>query len=177
MEHPYLFFVKLFELVGLGHFAHAYPHVVYSWVIMIVLIVLFFLATKGLSLVPSKGQNVIELVVSGIEDFMIGVVGEEGRWLLPLAASVFIYIFACNLSGLIQAFSAYSEHQHHPLMCAGCRGVHARYRHQVSWCQIYQAFFGTRMVVGAINFHHRAHRPCRPCIITDFPAFRKHGRA
>jgi len=27
MEHPYLFFVKLFELIGLGHFAHAYPHV------------------------------------------------------------------------------------------------------------------------------------------------------
>ena len=104
MEHPYLFFVKLFEIVGLGHFAHAYPHVVYSWVIMIILIVLFFLATKGLSMVPTKGQNLVELIVSGVEEFMVGVVGDEGRWLLPLAATTFIYIFACNLSGLIPGF-------------------------------------------------------------------------
>jgi len=104
MEHPYLFFVKLFEIIGLGHFAHAYPHVVYSWVIMIVLIVLFSMATKGLSMVPTKGQNVVELIVSGVEEFMVSVVGDEGRWLLPLAATVFIYIFACNLSGLIPGF-------------------------------------------------------------------------
>ena len=37
MEHPYLFFVKLFELIGLGHFAHAYPHVIYTWVVMAIL--------------------------------------------------------------------------------------------------------------------------------------------
>ena len=38
MEHPYLFLVKLFELIGLGHFAHAYPHVIYSWLVIILLI-------------------------------------------------------------------------------------------------------------------------------------------
>ena len=38
MEHPYLFLVKLFEMIGLGHFAHAYPHVIYSWFVMILLI-------------------------------------------------------------------------------------------------------------------------------------------
>ena len=40
MAHPYLFFVKLFEAIGLGHFAHSYPHVIYSWVVMILLITL-----------------------------------------------------------------------------------------------------------------------------------------
>jgi F-type H+-transporting ATPase subunit a len=39
MEHPYLFFVKIFEAIGLGHFAHTYPHVVYSWVLMAILII------------------------------------------------------------------------------------------------------------------------------------------
>jgi F-type H+-transporting ATPase subunit a len=104
MEHPYLFFVKLFELIGLGHFAHAYPHVIYSWVIMAALIVLAAIATKNIRIIPSKAQNVFEVVVSGIEDFMVDVVGEEGRWLFPLAATVFIYIFSCNLSGLIPGF-------------------------------------------------------------------------
>ncbi len=59
MEHPYLFFVKLFEMFGLGHFAHTYPHVIYSWVVMILLIVLGIVGAKSINLVPSKIQNVI----------------------------------------------------------------------------------------------------------------------
>jgi len=101
MEHPYLFFVKLFEMIGLGHFAHTYPHVVYSWVLMAFLIVVGALAAKGISMIPTKGQNFFEVVVSGIEEFMVDVVGEEGRFLLPLAATIFIYIFIGNLIGII----------------------------------------------------------------------------
>jgi F-type H+-transporting ATPase subunit a len=104
MEHPYLFFVKLFELIGLGHFAHSYPHVVYTWVVMALLIALGFLATKTISMVPAKAQNVFELIISGMEDFMVDITGEEGRWLFPIVATVFIYIFVCNLIGLIPGF-------------------------------------------------------------------------
>ncbi len=71
MEHPYLFFVKLFELLGLSHFAHAYPHVIYTWVVMIILIVLGSIATKGISMIPGKGQNFFEILVSGLEEFMV----------------------------------------------------------------------------------------------------------
>ncbi len=55
-------------------------------------------------MIPSGLQNFLESVISGIEDFMITVTGEEGRWLFPLAATVFIYIFVCNLVGLIPGF-------------------------------------------------------------------------
>lgn len=106
MEHPYLFFVKLFELFGEGasHFAHEYPYVVYSWVLMVFLIVVGFLAGKGVQMIPGKLQNVLELVISGIENFMVETIGEEGRWLFPLAATVFIYIFIGNLIGIIPGF-------------------------------------------------------------------------
>ena len=104
MEHPYLFFVKLFEAVGLGHFAHAYPHVIYSWVVMAILIIAGALAAKGVSVIPSKGQNFFEVIIAGIEDFMVDITGEEGRWLLPIIATVFIYIFTCNLIGLVPGF-------------------------------------------------------------------------
>ena len=104
MEHPYLFFVKLFEMIGLGHFAHEYTHVVYTWVVMAILIIGGFLAVKGLSLVPQKGQNFFEIIVSGIEEFMVDITGEEGRWLLPLTATIFIFIFASNLIGLVPGF-------------------------------------------------------------------------
>ncbi len=104
MEHPYLIFVKLFELIGLDHFAHAYPHVIYSWVVMVLLIVVGGLAAKGVSLIPSKGQNFFEVLVSGIEEFMVETAGEETRWFFPVIATVFIYIAACNLIGLIPGF-------------------------------------------------------------------------
>ncbi|MCP3955101.1 MAG: F0F1 ATP synthase subunit A [Desulfobacterales bacterium] len=104
MEHPYMFFVKLFELIGLGAFAHHYPHVIYSWVVMIFLIVTGGLAVKGIGMIPSKGQNFWEIVINGMEEFMVDLTGDEGRWFFPLIATVFVYIAACNLSGLLPGF-------------------------------------------------------------------------
>ncbi|MDO9565888.1 MAG: F0F1 ATP synthase subunit A [Candidatus Desulfaltia sp.] len=104
MEHPYLFFVKLFELIGLGHFAGANVHVIYSWVVMILLIVFGAIAAKGIKMVPTKMQNVFEIIVSGMEEFMVSVSGEQGRFLFPIAATVFLYVAASNLMGLIPGF-------------------------------------------------------------------------
>jgi len=99
-----MFFVKLFEWIGLAHFAHSYPHVIYSWVVMILLIFFGSLAAKKLSLVPTGSQNFFEVIVSGIEDFMVDVTGEEGRWFFPIVATIFIYILTCNLVGLVPGF-------------------------------------------------------------------------
>jgi F-type H+-transporting ATPase subunit a len=118
MEHPYLFLVKLFEVIGLGGFAHHYPHVIYSWVVMAILIVAGALAAKSVTLVPGKGQNFFEILVGGIEDFMITVTGEEGRWLFPLAATVFIYILTCNLIGLVPGFFPPTASLNTTLSCA-----------------------------------------------------------
>ncbi|WP_373498169.1 F0F1 ATP synthase subunit A [Desulfococcus sp.] len=118
MEHPYLFFVKLFELIGLGHFAHAYPHVIYSWVVMLLLVGLGFLAAKGIAMVPNKMQNLFEIVVSGIEDFMVDITGEEGRWLFPLVATIFMYIFIGNLIGLVPGFFPPTASLNTTLSCA-----------------------------------------------------------
>jgi F-type H+-transporting ATPase subunit a len=118
MEHPYLFFVKLFEAIGLGHFAHTYPHVVYSWVLMIFLIICGALAAKGVKLIPGKFQNLVEVIVSGIEEFMVDTIGEEGRWLFPLAATVFIYIFLGNLIGIIPGFLPPTANLNTTLSCA-----------------------------------------------------------
>jgi F-type H+-transporting ATPase subunit a len=104
VEHPFLFLVKLFELIGLGHFAHAYPQVIYTWLVMLFLILAGAAAAKGVSMVPTKMQNFFELIVSGIEEFMVDITGEEGRWLFPIVATVFIYILTCNLIGLVPGF-------------------------------------------------------------------------
>jgi F-type H+-transporting ATPase subunit a len=108
----------LFELIGLGHFAHSYPYIVYSWVVMIMLVVLGFLASKSVSLVPTKVQNVMEIIVSALEEFTIDITGEEGRWLFPLLATVFLYIFTCNIIGLIPGFYPPTASLNTTLSCA-----------------------------------------------------------
>ena len=104
MEHPYLFFVKLFEAIGLGHFAHSNVHVIYMWVVMAILILFGWLAGKSTQLVPGTVQNVFEVLISGLEEFMVDVTGEEGRWLFPLVASIFLFVFIGNLVGLVPGF-------------------------------------------------------------------------
>jgi F-type H+-transporting ATPase subunit a len=118
MEHPYLFFVKLFELVGLENFAHAYPHVIYSWVVMVLLLGLAVVGTKSVQMIPGRLQNVFEIVISGIENFMIDVTGEEGRWFLPIVATIFIYIFISNLIGLVPGFFPPTASINTTLSCA-----------------------------------------------------------
>ena len=118
MEHPYLFLVKLFEAVGLGHFAHVGTHIIYSWFVILLLIIIGGMAAKGLSMVPGKMQNLFELIIGGIEDFMVDVTGEEGRWLFPLAATVFIYIFSSNLMGIFPGLFPPTANINTTLSCA-----------------------------------------------------------
>ena len=79
MEHPLLFLSKFFELIGLGTFAHHYPHVVYSWFIILFLIVAVKLSVRGLKMIPTGGQNFFEVMIKGIEDFQVSIMGEHGR--------------------------------------------------------------------------------------------------
>ena len=118
MEHPYLFIVKFFELIGFGHFAHAYPWVIYSWFVMILLIVFAFLAVRKIEMIPSKAQNVFEILISGMEEFMVDITGEEGRKFFPLIATVFLYIGTCNLLGLIPGFYPPTASINTTLSCA-----------------------------------------------------------
>ncbi|MGD8241334.1 MAG: F0F1 ATP synthase subunit A [Desulfobacterales bacterium] len=103
MEHPWMFLVKFCELLGPGpaHFAHQNPHVLYAWLVMLFLIVCAALGAKGISMIPGKAQNFFEVVISGIEEFMVDIAGEESRWLLPLVATIFIFIFVSNLAGMV----------------------------------------------------------------------------
>jgi F-type H+-transporting ATPase subunit a len=101
MEHPYLFLVKVFEWFGPGaaHFAHAYPYIIYSWFVMIFLIVCAAIATKGISMIPTKGQNFFEIVISGMEEFMVDIT-------------------VCNLCGLIPGFFPPTASINTTLSCA-----------------------------------------------------------
>jgi F-type H+-transporting ATPase subunit a len=118
MEHPIFFITKLLESLGLGHFAHAYPHVTYTWLIMLLLIVFSLLAVKSIKMVPAGGQNFFEMVISGIENFQVDTMGEHGRMVFPLIATLGIFIFISNALGLIPGFYSPTASLNTTLACA-----------------------------------------------------------
>ena len=127
MEHHYYFLVEIFNAMGLEHFAHKFEHVLYSWLIMALLIIGAWLLAKGLQMIPLKGQNVLELVVGGLEDFMVEITGPEGRAFFPYIATVFLFILFCNLIGLFPGFVSPTANLNTTLALALCTFVLTHY--------------------------------------------------
>ncbi len=104
MEHHWFYITEILSGIGLGHFAHEYEAVTHSWFVMIIMIAGAFLLAKGAKLLPTKGQNVLEFIIESLENFVVDITGPEGRAFFPYVATVFLYIFVCNLIGLVPGF-------------------------------------------------------------------------
>ena len=118
MEHPYLILTSLFSIFGLGEWAAANPHVTYMWLCMIVLIFFGWLAGKSISMVPGNAQNVFETIVSGLEEFVVGITGDEGRKSFPLVITIFLFVLLGNLFGLVPGFFPPTASINTTLACA-----------------------------------------------------------
>ncbi len=123
MEHPILFLDVLAGMLGL----HIPPHVLYSWLIMAILVGLGYLAAKPRAMVPAGGQNFFELLIGGLEEFMVDITGEEGRAFFPFIATLFIYILACNLIGLVPGFFSPTANINTTLSMALCTFIFTHY--------------------------------------------------
>jgi F-type H+-transporting ATPase subunit a len=101
--HPIFLVEEAVKAVGLvnEHGGSLIPgNVLYSWTFMIILIFVAVMATKKIALVPRGLQNFFELLIGGLEDFVVANMGEDGRKVFPVLATLFIYILTCNLGGL-----------------------------------------------------------------------------
>lgn len=123
MEHHYYFLVEILSGLGLGHFAHEAAHVIHSWLVMIILIVGSLLLVKGIQMIPRKGQNVIEVVIQSLENFMVEITGPEGKTFFPYIATIFFYILISNLIGLIPGFVSPTANVNTTLSMALCTFV------------------------------------------------------
>ena len=83
--------------------------IVTMWIIMAILLVLAFVATRGMRLVPRSLQNLCEFAYESLENFGIGLGGNEAKPYIPLFASFFVLILFCNWSGLIPPIGKIEE--------------------------------------------------------------------
>jgi F-type H+-transporting ATPase subunit a len=123
VEHHYYFLNEILSALGFAHFAEEYEHVVHSWFVIIVMLLGGILLSRGIKVLPEKGQNILELIVGGLEDFMVDITGPEGRAFFPFIATIFLYILVCNLLGLIPGFFSPTANINTTLSMALCTFV------------------------------------------------------
>jgi F-type H+-transporting ATPase subunit a len=77
--------------------------VVTTWGIMLALAFASWIATRRLALRPGTLQAALEGVVSAIEDAVRAVLPDQARQVMPLIATLWIYILVANLISVIPA--------------------------------------------------------------------------
>lgn len=105
MVEPFLFLQFFRALLEPFHVSEAGADAIaYTWLIIALLLLLSFLATKGLKAVPGGLQNFMEVIVGGIENMVVETMGEHGRPFFPLIATLALFILVSNLIGLVPGF-------------------------------------------------------------------------
>lgn len=77
------------------------PNMIVQWVIMFVLFLIAFFATRNLKVKPNKRQVVVESVYNTIKNFVYDNVGSEYAKLVPFLGSMAIFLLVMNLIGLV----------------------------------------------------------------------------
>ncbi len=107
IEHP-----PIFRLPGIP------DHVTYTWLAMLILTAVAFIASRNLQLVPRGAQNVMEVVLEQFTQLIDDVMGHEGRRYLPLIASLGLFILVGNLVGLVPGFAGPTANLNTTAACA-----------------------------------------------------------
>jgi F-type H+-transporting ATPase subunit a len=70
----------------------------------------FMLATRARSLVPSRIQSVAEISHDFVADMLKDSIGKEGMKFFPFVFALFIFIFVCNMLGMIPGAFTVTSH-------------------------------------------------------------------
>ncbi|ALC15016.1 ATP synthase F0 subcomplex A subunit [Desulfuromonas soudanensis] len=107
MTHPFLLLEWLahkLHLESLIENPDSLKAVIYTWLVMLVLIAIAFLASRAIKVVPTGTQNFMEVVVGGIENLIDETMGPKGKTYFPLIATFALFILVSNLVGLVPGF-------------------------------------------------------------------------
>jgi len=75
--------------------------VITTWVVMAIIGILAWLATRRLQITPDRPQTMVEAIVSTIEESIRDIAPQHVDQILPFIGSLWIFIVLANLIGLI----------------------------------------------------------------------------
>ncbi|MFA5034266.1 MAG: F0F1 ATP synthase subunit A [Candidatus Margulisiibacteriota bacterium] len=84
--------------------------VVSMWVAVLLVFVFFRVAISRLTMIPGKMQSLAEVSVEVMQEQLVDVMGHDTKKWFPFLFTLFLFILACNFSGLVpEWFSATSN--------------------------------------------------------------------
>ena len=86
-------------IVQIGNYYFNMDTIIAMWSAMLFVIIVSFVATRKLSIFPTKLQVVFEGILGLFWNLTDSMIGKEGRKHFPLVASLFLFIVTANLMG------------------------------------------------------------------------------
>ncbi len=84
-----------------AEFLTGIENIVFGVLVILILTLIFYFASKNRQLIPGRLQSACEGVVEWLNDFVCGILGPEGRHYTPFLGTLFLYIWTMNLIGLV----------------------------------------------------------------------------
>lgn len=84
-----------------AEFLTGIENIFFGVLVIVILAVVFYLASRDIRMVPGRLQSACEAVVAWLNDFVCGILGPEGRKYTPFLGTLFLYILTMNLIGLV----------------------------------------------------------------------------
>jgi F-type H+-transporting ATPase subunit a len=76
-------------------------NIIFGTLVIAILSLVFFAGSRNMRLVPGRLQGTCEAVVEGLNGFVCGILGPDGRKYTPFLGTLFLYILTMNLLGLV----------------------------------------------------------------------------
>ncbi|MFQ5869237.1 MAG: F0F1 ATP synthase subunit A [Candidatus Zixiibacteriota bacterium] len=117
----------LFHGEGLAGVLLHYQAVVFAWMVVGIVALFAYLSSRNRRLVPGSLQNLVEMVVEGLYNFFVGILGPQGEKLVPFLGTLFVYIFIMNIFGLVPGMFSSTSNLNVTLALAICVFVYVQY--------------------------------------------------
>ena len=75
--------------------------VIFSFAIMLMIFAFFAISARRLEKIPAGKQNFVEVIMGTLDNFVLDILGKEGRPYVSLIGTLFIYILVMNLFGIV----------------------------------------------------------------------------
>ena len=92
---------EIFHSAPWAKYLVLWENVCFALIIVIFLTIVAYFGCRKKAMIPGRLQNVLEVFVALVDDFVCGILGKHGRKFVPFIGTLFIYILCMNLAGLI----------------------------------------------------------------------------
>lgn len=113
--------------VAFVEFLHHWENVIFSLLIVLIISIVAYLASRRSTLIPGKLQNVVEMVVEALDNFICGILGSRGRRFTPFLGTLFVYILCMNFFGLVPGMKSPSSNLNTTVALAICVFFYVQY--------------------------------------------------